>query len=269
MIAEIEGAREAIEAGLDGPGLQHRLGPGAARNAVDCALWDLEAKRRGMRVWTLAGQEAPVAVETAFTLSLDSAAAMAKAARAAASRPLLKMKIGAGDDLDRVEAVRAAAPDAVLVVDANEAFDFETLRRLAPEFARLRVAVIEQPLPAAADEDLEGWSSPVALYADESLHTRADLPACARRYAGANLKLDKCGGLTEALALRREVRARGLHIMVGCMVATSLAMAPAVLLTPGAAIVDLDGPLLLARDRVDGLVVRGSTIEPPTARLWG
>jgi L-alanine-DL-glutamate epimerase-like enolase superfamily enzyme len=269
VLAEIESVRAAIEAGADRAALQSLLPPGAARNALDCALWDLEAKTRGVRAWTLAGRDRLDPVKTAYTLSLAPADEMAEAARAAARRPLLKLKIGGPDDLDRVAAVRAAAPRTRLIVDANEALDFATLRRLAPEFAKLDVMLIEQPLPAGADADLEGWTSPVPLCADESLHTRAELAACARRYPCINIKLDKAGGLTEALALKAEAQAMGLQIMAGCMVATSLAMAPALLTAQGAAFVDLDGPLLLARDRDPGLTYLGSMIEPPPAALWG
>ena len=268
-LAEVEQVRAAIEAGADRRELQRLLPPGAARNALDCALWDLEARTAGVRAWTLAGIARLDPVQTCFTLSLAPAGEMAEAARAAAHRPMLKLKIGGADDLDRVEAVRAAAPAARLVVDANEALDFDTLRRLAAEFARLGVVLIEQPLPADADGQLEGYASPVPLCADESLHTRAELDACARCYACVNIKLDKAGGLTEALALRAAARARGLEVMAGCMVATSLAMAPALLVAQGAAVVDLDGPLLLARDRTPGLAITGSTIAPPEAALWG
>jgi L-alanine-DL-glutamate epimerase-like enolase superfamily enzyme len=268
-MAQVEAARPAIEAGADRAALQSLLPPGAARNALDCALWDLEAKRAGVRAWTLAGRERLDPVRTAYTLSLAPPEAMAAAARAVASRPLLKLKIGGADDLDRVAAVRAAAPKTGLIVDANEALDFESLRRLAPEFARLGVMLIEQPLPAGEDADLEGWPSPVPLCADESLHTRAELADCARRYGCINIKLDKAGGLTEALALKAEALALGLEIMAGCMVATSLAMAPALLVAQGAAFVDLDGPLLLARDREPGLLYLGSMIESPPPELWG
>ena len=268
-LAGIEAVREAIEAGADRAQLQHLLPPGAARNALDCALWDLEAKTAGVRAWALAGFNRLDPVKTCFTLSLAPAAEMAEAAGAAARRPMLKLKIGGADDLDRVEAVRAAAPKTRLVVDANEALDFDTLRRLAPEFARLGVILIEQPLPVGQDEALEGYASPVPLCADESLHTRAELAACARRYACVNIKLDKAGGLTEALALRDAAGRVGLDIMAGCMVATSLAMAPALLVAQGAAVVDLDGPLLLARDREPGLAITGSMIAPPEVELWG
>ena len=205
----VEQARAAIEGGADRASLLAAMPPGAARNALDCALWDLEAKAAGLRAWTLAGLTRLDAVETCYTLSLAPAAEMAEAARASAERPMLKLKIGGADDLDRVEAVRTAAPKARLVVDANEALDFETLRRLAPEFARLGVMLIEQPLPSGADQPLEGYDSPVPLCADESLHTRAELDACARRYGFANIKLDKAGGLTEALALRDAAARRG------------------------------------------------------------
>jgi L-alanine-DL-glutamate epimerase-like enolase superfamily enzyme len=269
VLAAIEGLRDRIEAGLTREALQPLLPPGAARNALDCALWDLEAKRAGVRAWTLAGRARLDPVKTAYTLSLASPEAMGEAARVAARRPLLKLKIGGPDDLDRVEAVRAAAPKARLIVDANEALSFEQLRALAPDFARLGVKLVEQPLPIGQDQALDGYDSPVPLCADESLHTRAELDACVGRYACVNIKLDKAGGVTEALALRAAAEAKGFEIMAGCMVATSLAMAPALLIAQGAAFVDLDGPLLLARDREPGLTYLGSLIEPPPADLWG
>jgi L-alanine-DL-glutamate epimerase-like enolase superfamily enzyme len=269
VLNEIEGLRRRIEAGAGRAELQDLLAPGAARNALDCALWDLEAKRAGVRAWTLAGRARLDPVKTCFTISLGAVEDMAGAARAQARRPMLKLKIGGPDDLDAVAAVRSAAPRARLIVDANEALTFEDLRRLAPEFARLDVKLVEQPLPAGEDAALEGYASPVPLCADESLHTRAELAACARRYGLINIKLDKTGGLTEALALAAEARGRGLELMVGCMVATSLAMAPAMILAQGAAFVDLDGPLLLARDRQPGLAITGSMIEPPEEALWG
>ena len=269
VLAQIEAARAAIEAGCDRAALQRLLPPGAARNALDCALWDLEAKAAGVRAWTLAGQSRLDPVKTCYTLSLDTPEAMAQAARAHARWPMLKLKIGGPAHIDRVEAVRAAAPRARLVVDANESLAFEDLRSIAPELARLGVKLLEQPLPAAEDAALEGYASPVPLCADESLRTRAELAACARRYACLNVKLDKAGGLTEALALKAEAEAAGLQIMAGCMVATSLAMAPALILAQGAAFVDLDGPLLLARDRTPGLPISGALIEPPSPELWG
>lgn len=268
-LARVEAARPALEAGVSREELQALLPPGAARNALDCALWDLEAKRSGVPAWVAAGRARLDPVKTCYTISLDAPEAMAEAARAAARRPLLKLKIGAADDLDRVAAVRAAAPKSRLVVDANEGLTFEEFRRLAPEFARLDVKLIEQPLKAEEDAALEGFESPVRLCADESLHTRAELAACARRYGAVNIKLDKAGGLTEALALAAEARALGLDIMAGCMVATSLAMAPALIIAQGAEVVDLDGPLLLARDREPGLSLQGSVILPPPRELWG
>lgn len=269
VLAQIEGVQDALARAPDRRTLQALLPPGAARNAVDCALWDWAAKRSGVRAWATAGRPAPRPLQTAYTISYGGAEAMAASASAARKRPILKLKIGGPDDLDRLEAVRAAAPDSRLIVDANEGLTFDDLRRLAPDLARLDVKLVEQPLPAGEDEDLEGWSSPVPLCADESLHTLAELDACAGRYACINIKLDKAGGLTEALALNDAARARGLQVMVGCMVATSLSMAPATLLGQDAEFVDLDGPLLLARDREPGLSYKGSMVEPPTPELWG
>lgn len=269
VLGELSAVRAVVEAGGTRQDLLSIMPAGAARNALDCALWDLEAKQAGEPAWRLAGRERLDPVKTCYTISLGPPEAMAEAARAAARRPMLKLKIGGADDLDRVEAVRRAAPKARLVVDANEALSFDDLRRLAPEFSRLDVKLIEQPLKAGEDEALEGYDSPVLLCADESLHTRAELPTCAARYGCINIKLDKAGGLTEALALAAEARARGLEIMAGCMVATSLSMAPAMIIAQGAAFVDLDGPLLLARDREPGLEFLGSLIQPPPPALWG
>jgi L-alanine-DL-glutamate epimerase-like enolase superfamily enzyme len=269
VLAQIEGVRPRMEAGADRAGLQDLLPPGAARNALDCALWDLEAKRAGVRAWTLAGRARLDPVKTCFTISLGPAEEMAEAARANARRPMLKLKIGGPNGLDGVAAVRAAAPRARLIVDANEALTFEDLRRLAPQLARLEVKLLEQPLPAGEDGALEGYASPVPLCADESLHTRAELAACVGRYGLINIKLDKTGGLTEALALAGEARRQGFGLMVGCMVATSLAMAPAMILAQGVEFVDLDGPLLLAQDREPGLAITGSMVEAPSPELWG
>jgi L-alanine-DL-glutamate epimerase-like enolase superfamily enzyme len=268
-IALVESARPAVEAGISRAELQGLMLASAARNAIDCALWDLEAKLTGEPAWQAAGKARLDPVKTCFTLSLDTPHAMAEAARAHAGRPMLKLKIGAPDDLGRVEAVRAAAPRTRRVVDANEGLSFEDLRRLLPDFAKLEVQLVEQPLKVGEDEALEGFDSPVMLCADESLRTRADLDPCARRYDCINVKLDKAGGLTEALALVEEGRARGLALMAGCMVATSLSMAPAMIIAQGAEFVDLDGPLLLARDREPGLVFEGSMIRPPERALWG
>jgi L-alanine-DL-glutamate epimerase-like enolase superfamily enzyme len=269
VLAQVAGLGEAVAAGLTRAALQDLLPPGAARNAVDCALWDLDAKRGGVRAWALAGRERLDPVKTCYTISLGSPEAMGEAARAAARRPVLKLKIGGPDDLAGIEAVRAAAPRTRLIVDANEALTFDELRRLTADFVRLGVQLIEQPLPAAEDAALEGYDSPVPLCADESLHTRAELAACTRRYAVMNIKLDKAGGLTEALALAAQARSLGRGIMAGCMVATSLAIAPALILAQGAEVVDLDGPLLLERDRTPGLSVLGLMIEPPGPELWG
>ncbi|MGH6964187.1 MAG: N-acetyl-D-Glu racemase DgcA [Phenylobacterium sp.] len=269
VVAQIESVRARIEAGAGRGELQDLLPAGAARNAVDCALWDLEAKRAGVRAWALAGLARLDPVKTCFTISLASPADMAEAARANARRPILKLKIGGADDLAAVEAVRGAAPKARLVVDANEALSLDDLRRVAPDFARLGVLVVEQPLPAGEDQALDGYDSPVPLCADESLHTRAELAGCKGRYGMINIKLDKAGGLTEALALAAQARAMGFEIMAGSMVGTSLGAAPALILAQGAAVADLDGPLLLARDRDPGLAVTGSLLEPPSPDVWG
>jgi len=271
-----EGVAEAIAAmaddlalGLDRLALQQAMPPGAARNALDCALWDLDAKRSGRPVWSLAGLAAPGPVETAFTLSLDAPAAMAEAARANAWRRLLKLKLTGAGDLERVTAVREGAPAARLIVDANEAWSVADYKRLTPAFAELGVELIEQPLPAAADGALAELAHPIPVCADESCRDSATVAALADRYDLVNIKLDKTGGLTEALATAAAARAAGLGVMVGCMVGTSLAMAPAQLVANGAEFVDLDGPLLLARDRAPSLRVEGSRIFPPTAALWG
>jgi len=266
---QIEAIRKALESGLDRTGLQTALPPGAARNAVDCALWDLEAKISGRRAWQLAGLDEPKPVTTAYTLSLDTVEKMGEAARANAHRPLLKLKLAGPEDLDRVRAVRANAPRSRLIVDANEGWTAEIYAKLAPELAGLGVEMIEQPLPAAEDGPLLGLERPVPVCADESAHDRAGLRRLLGKYDAINIKLDKTGGLTEALALAREARAAGLEIMVGCMVATSLAMAPALLLAAQARWVDLDGPLLLAKDREPALRFEGSLIHPAPAALWG
>ena len=269
VLAQIESARSAIEAGIDRARLQGALPAGAARNALDCALWDLEAKRAGKRVWELVGLPAPRPVTTAFTLSVDTPENMEGAAREAAARPLLKLKLTGEGDLARVEAVRRGAPQARLIVDANEAWTAEHYASFAARLAGLGVELIEQPLPAGKDEGLARVPHPVPVCADESCHDTATLAGLGTRYEAVNVKLDKTGGLTEALALVAAARAAGHKVMVGCMVGTSLAMAPALLAAQGAEWVDLDGPLLLARDREPGLVYRGSVVEPPSAALWG
>lgn len=255
--------------GLTRARLQTLLPAGAARNAVDCALWDLEAKRLARPVWQLAGLKQPEPVLTAFTLSLDTPERMGAMARENALRPLLKLKLSGSGDLERVRAVRVNAPNAAFIVDANEAWSVEDYRFLAPELDRLGVSLIEQPFKAGEDLALAGLARPVPVCADESCHTSDDLARLVGAYDAVNIKLDKTGGLTEALALRQAAMAMGLKIMVGCMVATSLAMAPALLLAQGVDWVDLDGPLLLAEDRVPGLSYQGSTVFPPALTLWG
>ncbi len=268
-LSELEAVRPAIEAGLSLEAVQTLLPAGAARNALDCALWDLNAKMSGVPAWKTAGLRHLDPLKTAYTLSLAPPEAMGIQAAANARRPLLKLKIGGADDIDRVEAVRKHAPKSRLIVDGNEGLSFDDLVRIAPDLKALGVMLIEQPLKVSEDEALLGYDSPVALCADESLHSRAELDRCARLYACVNIKLDKTGGLTEALALKAAAKEAGLGIMVGCMVATSLSMAPAMLVAQGADFVDLDGPLLLAHDRENGLEITGSILHPPEAKLWG
>jgi L-alanine-DL-glutamate epimerase-like enolase superfamily enzyme len=256
---------------LDRATLQRDMPAGAARSALDCALWDVEAKAAGAPAWRLAGLEAaPEPVATCFTISLGRPEAMGAAAEAAAGLPLLKLKLGGGpDDIDRVRAVRKAAPDARLIVDANEGWTFDILQSLAPALARLGVLMIEQPLPAGQDGALAGYACPAPLGADESCHGLESLAALRGRYQMVNIKLDKTGGLSHALAMKQAARQAGFGIMIGCMVATSLAMAPAFLLTEGADFVDLDGPLLLERDREPGIAYHDAWMQPPPAALWG
>ncbi len=242
---------------------------GAARNAVDCALWDLEAKRTGRPVHDLLGLSAPEPVTTAYTLSLDTPGAMRAKAAEHAHRPMLKIKLGGEGDLARLRAVREGAPGAALVVDANEGWTPETYAALAPELLALGVAMVEQPLPAGDDEALRCMDRPLPVCADEACHDRASLDGLRGKYDMINIKLDKTGGLTEALAVRDAARAMGFRVMVGCMVGTSLAMAPALLVAQGAEVVDLDAPLLLAADRDVPLVFEGSTVHPATPALWG
>jgi L-alanine-DL-glutamate epimerase-like enolase superfamily enzyme len=270
VAAAIESLRRDIEAGLDREGLQHAMTAGAARNALDCALWDLEAKRTGIPAHVSAGLDRLRPATTAYTISLDTPAAMAEAAARAAHRPILKIKLGAPEgDVARIRAVRAAAPAATLLADANEGWTEANLAEHLAAAAEAGFALIEQPLPASRDAALGAAPRAVPLCADESLHERKDLDRLAMLYDAVNIKLDKAGGLTEALALAQAAATRGLAIMVGCMVGTSLAMAPAMLLAPRARFVDLDGPLLLARDRADGLVYEDSLVRPPSPALWG
>jgi len=268
-VAAIERIRPAIESGLDRAALQQAMPPGAARNALDCALWDLDAKSAGVPAWQLAGLAPPRAVTTAYTLSLGTVEDMAAAARAHADRPLLKLKLSGPGDLGRVRAVRENAPRARLIVDANEAWTPEIFAALAPQLPPLGVELIEQPLPAADDHALAALARPVPVCADESCHDTASLAGIRGKYDAVNIKLDKTGGLTEALRLAAAARAQGLGIMVGCMVATSLAMAPALLVAQDARWVDLDGPLLLAQDREPGLAYQGNLVQPASPALWG
>ena len=265
----IQAMRDLVAGGLDRTALQAAMPPGAARNALDCALADLEAKRSSRRVWNLLGRPEPRACITAYTISLGSPEAMAAAAARVAHRELLKIKLGADGDAMRIAAVRQAAPKSELIVDANEAWTRDNLEQNLAACAQAGVTLVEQPLPAGEDEPLARIRRPLAVCADESVHDRTSLEALRERYDAVNIKLDKTGGLTEALAMADAAEALGFQIMVGCMVATSLAMAPAMLLTRQARYVDLDGPLLLARDRDGGLRYDGSLIYPPEAALWG
>jgi len=269
VVTQLQDLTPALADGLGRDDLPRFLKPGAACNALDCALWDLEAKSSNQPVWQLAGLDAPQSVTTAYTLSLDTADKMGETARQNAQRPLLKIKLAGDGDLERVAAIRQNAPNATLIVDANEGWSATQVEPFSAELARLGVALIEQPLPADADAVLAEVEHPVPLCADESCHTADDVDALAVRYEVINIKLDKTGGLTEALTLRQKARRAGVDFMVGCMVGTSLAMAPAVLLAQGARYVDLDGPLLLARDREAGLRYEGSLLHPPTPALWG
>lgn len=246
-----------------------KMPAGAARNAVDCALWDLEAKRAGEPVWQLLGLPEPGPVTTAYTLSLDTPDAMRAKAAEHAHRPLLKIKLGGEGDLERLRAVRAGAPETTMIVDANEGWTPEIYATLAPELLSLGVSMVEQPLPADDDEGLRGIERPLPVCADEACHDRHSLPLLVGKYDMINIKLDKTGGLTEALALRDVAVDLGFQIMVGCMIGTSLAMAPAVLVAQGAQLVDLDAPLLLATDRNTPLVYEGSVLSPPVSGLWG
>ena len=274
VLAQIESMKS--EKSLDRQQLQRLLPAGAARNALDCALWDLEAKVSGKRVWELANVPMIPEVETSFTISLDMPAAMAAAAGPAAFAQgygvprILKLKLG-GDDVDlaRVEAVREAAPAARLLIDANESWSPEHFREVAPLLGQFGVELIEQPFPADADEVLETLDHPVPVCADESCHTSADLPRLTNRYEVINVKLDKTGGLTEALLLVERAREAGLKLLIGCMVCTSLGIAPARLLASATDYVDLDGPLLLAGDRHHGLSYQGGKIGIPPRELWG
>ena len=271
VVAAIEALRPALRQGLDRAALQAAMPAGAARNALDCAFWDLTAKQTGRRVYELAGLAAPKPLVTAYTISLAAPEAMAQAAAQLAARPLLKVKLGASDGDDGGGSRRCAArrPNAELIVDANEGWSADNLAQNLAACADAGVTLIEQPLPEGGDDALAHVERPIPVCADESVHDRASLDALVGKYDAVNVKLDKSGGLTEALALAAEAERRGFSIMVGCMVATSLAMAPAVLVAQRASVVDLDGPLLLARDRSEGLRYDGSVIYPSEPTLWG
>jgi L-alanine-DL-glutamate epimerase-like enolase superfamily enzyme len=260
---------KGLPEGISRQDLQDALPAGAARNAVDCALWDLAAKQTGAPVWQLAGLPAPRPLITAYTLSLDTPENMRAEAAKHAHRPLLKIKLGTPDDMARLEAVREGAPKSPIIVDANEGWTAEVYADLAPHLLRLGVQMVEQPLPSGSDDMLAEIERPLPVCADESCHDRASLPGLKGKYDMVNIKLDKTGGLTEALALRDAARAEGYQVMVGCMVGSSLAMAPAILVAQGAEVVDLDGPLLLAEDRAAPLVYDAAGVHPASAELWG
>lgn len=259
----------ALPSDLTRESLQNLLPAGAARNAVDCAFWDLAAKTAGVRVWDLLGLPLPAPEITAYTLSLDTPEAMEQQAEKHAKRPLLKIKLGTPDDMARLEAVRRGAPDAPIIVDANEGWTAEVYADLAPHLIRLGVQLVEQPLPAGADDMLAEIARPLPVCADESCHDRASLPGLQGKYDMVNIKLDKTGGLTEALALKTQALSEGYDVMVGCMVGSSLAMAPATILAQGVAFTDLDGPLLLAEDRDVPLAFDAAGVHPPRKELWG
>jgi L-Ala-D/L-Glu epimerase len=269
VIAALEGLAGEIARGLDREKLQHVLPAGAARNALDCAFIDLEAKRAGRPAYDWLGLAPPQPRVTAYTISLGTPQAMATAAAAAAARPLLKVKLGGEGDRDRIAAVRKAAPGAELIVDANEGWNAANLAANLAACADAGVTLVEQPLPAADDAALTAIARPIPVCADESVHDRASLANLVGKYDAVNIKLDKAGGLTEALALAAAAEAKGFMLMVGCMISTSLSIAPALLVAQRARVVDLDGPLLLARDRPNGLTYAGSTVHPATRELWG
>jgi len=269
VFAALDAMKGAVTSGLDREGLQRALPPGAARNALDCAFWDIEAKRAYRSVAELAGLAALKPVATAYTIGLDTPDRMAELAAANRARPLLKLKLGGDGDIERVRAVRQAAPASRLIVDPNESWSERHLHDMMPALADFGVELIEQPLPADADDALARVPHAIPVCADEACRTSADLHRLVGKYDAVNIKLDKAGGLTEALALAAEAKRRGFAVMVGCMVGTSLAIAPALLVAQLAQIVDLDGPLLLASDRVPGLRYDGSTIHPPDPNFWG
>ena len=260
---------EDLPDNIDKETLQETVPPGAARNAVDCALWDFECKKLDQRIWETANVQKPEKTITAYTLSLDEPENMFKQAEKNSNRPLLKIKLGTPNDMPRLEAVRKGAPNSEIIVDANEGWDAEVYSQLAPKLVKLGVKLVEQPLPADKDDDLIGLPRPLPICADESCHDRKSLEKLIGKYDFVNIKLDKTGGLTEALLLKNKALEAGFKIMVGCMVGSSLAMAPATLIAQNATFVDLDGPLLLAQDRQHGLLYDESWVHPPVKNLWG
>ncbi|MES2441869.1 MAG: N-acetyl-D-Glu racemase DgcA [Pseudomonadota bacterium] len=269
VLAEIEGVRGAIEGGADRQALLGLLEPGAARNAVDCALWDLEARQAGRTVAELIGAPAPERLVSALTVVIDTPEAMAAAAAAIANAPLLKVKVDAHDPAAQIRAVRAVAPDAALIVDPNESWDEALLRAIEPLLVEAKVALLEQPVPADADAWLEGFTPAIPICADEAIHTVAELDTVARRYQVINIKLDKTGGLTAALELAQAARARGLGLMTGCMVSSSLSIAPALHIARLSDFADLDGPVWLSEDRPGGVRDEGGWMTPPEPGFWG
>lgn len=269
MLAQLQSVENDLSRGVSRAELQTLLPPGGARNAVDCALWDLEAKRAGRRAWELTGMSAVRPITSDFTLSLDTPDAMAREAARLPQYPKLKLKLGGEGDLERVGAVRAVRPDAEIIVDANQAWTERQLHEFAPKLAELGVKLVEQPLPAGRDEVLAGYDGPIPLCADESCQTRASLPHLAGKYRYINIKLDKTGGLTEALALAHEAQTQGLKLMVGCMAGSSLAMAPHFIIGQWCDFVDLDGPLLATTDMPHPIRYEGGRMALPEAALWG
>ncbi|MGR5140294.1 N-acetyl-D-Glu racemase DgcA [Photobacterium sp. DNB23_23_1] len=266
--AQLRSIASQVEEGASRLDMQKLLPPGAARNAIDCAFWDLECKQQHCSIWQNLGC-VPDALETAFTLSLDTPEKMQQMAADNAFRPLLKLKLGGEDDLQRVKAVRRGAPSSKLIIDANEAWDIESYERVVPELFKLGVAMIEQPFPADKDHWLDEVARPIPICADESCHDRTCLAMLVDRFDMINIKIDKTGGLTEALALKQEAERMGLAVMVGCMLSSSLSMAPAFVAAQGADIVDLDGPLLLSQDIEHGFEFKDNQMLPFGTELWG
>jgi len=269
VMAQIESVIPQCRLGLNHAQLQSLLPAGAARNALDCALWDWQCKAQNQRIWDVLGLEVPTPLETAYTLSLDTPDNMYQAAVEHAYRPLLKLKLAGEGDIARVQAVRRGAPDARIIVDANEGWTEEQYRVIVPALVKLGVAMIEQPFPAGQDDALASLPHPIRICADESCHDASTLPDLIGRYDMINIKLDKTGGLTEALKLKQAALDAGMQVMVGCMLATSLSMAPAFVVAQGVSVVDLDGPLLLARDRHTGICYTDTQMLCPDAALWG